>query len=245
MDSTVTAAPWAGRFSRPINRYVIGDVHGCCRTLRTLVENILMPQTDDAVFLLGDYIDRGPDSKGVLDYLVGLMERGDITVLPLMGNHEELCLRAALGDRFAARVWYDNGGLETLHQFGVERPEDIPQHYLDLIAAMPRIRIEPDYVLVHAGLDFETDDPLLETSALTMLWDRNLHPEPRNIGGRTLVCGHNVTPFPEIKASLATQVIHLDNGCFSRGNMDYGGLMALNLDTRQLLVQKNCEEDMC
>jgi len=69
MPDSVQSVPLrAGRFSRPIarNRYAIGDVHGCCRTLLTMVEELLRLGPDDTLFLLGDLIDRGPDSKGVL-----------------------------------------------------------------------------------------------------------------------------------------------------------------------------------
>jgi len=243
MPDSVQSVPLrAGRFSRSIarNRYAIGDVHGCCRTLRTMVEELLRLGPDDTLFLLGDLIDRGPDSKGVLDYLLHLI-KVEYDIRPLMGNHEELCLKAAAGDTFAERVWFSNGGWGTMRQFGVERPEGIPKRYLDFMAAMPRIFIEPDYVLVHAGLDFETEDPLRNTTPQTMLWDRSTRVQPRNIGGRTLVCGHTVTPLFAIRDSLASRVIHLDNGCFDRGGVEYGSLVALNLDTRELLVQENCE----
>jgi hypothetical protein len=64
------APPWAGRFSQPItrNRYVVGDIHGCRRTLQVMVEDGLCLGPEDVLYLLGDYIDRGSDSKGVLDY---------------------------------------------------------------------------------------------------------------------------------------------------------------------------------
>lgn len=221
-------------------RYAIGDVHGCCRTLRTMVEDRIRLGPGDTLFLLGDLIDRGPDSRGVLDYLLHLIEDA-YDIRPLMGNHEELCLKAAAGDTFAERVWYANGGWETLVEFGVARPGEIPRRYLDFMESLQRIAIEPDYVLVHAGLDFDADEPLRETTPHVMLWDRSRGVEPRNIGGRTLVCGHNVTPLLQIRESLATRFIHLDNGCFARGEAGSGNLVALNLDTRQLLVQENIE----
>lgn len=221
-------------------RYAIGDVHGCCRTLRTMVEDRIRLETGDILFLLGDLIDRGPDSRGVLDYLLRLIAAGH-DVRPLMGNHEELCLKAAAGDSFAERVWYANGGAGTLMQFGVERPWEIPKRYLDFMAALPGLAVEPDYVLVHAGLDFETDDPLRDTDPHFMLWDRGSGAQPRHIGGRTVVCGHNVMPLFRIRDSLATRLIRLDNGCFSRGDGEYGNLVALNLDTRQLLVQESVD----
>lgn len=223
------------------NRYAVGDVHGCCRTLKAMVEDVLRLEADDTLFLLGDYIDRGPDSKGVLDYLLQLKWERACDIRPLMGNHEELCLKAAGGDPQARDIWYGNGGGLSMQQFGVERPEDIPKRYLDFMATMPRILTEPDYVLVHAGLDFAAADPIRDTSPQFMIWARSERVQPKNIAGRTLVCGHTMKPFFAIRESLSTPVIHLDNGCFDKGHMGYGSLVALNLDTRELLVQENCE----
>ena len=195
---------------------------------------------DDTLFLLGDYIDRGPDSKGVLDFLLSLQADG-YDIRPLMGNHEELCLNAAAGDTVARSIWYGNGGYGTLQQFGVKRPEEIPQRYLAFMAALPRILVEPDYVLVHAGLDFSAAGPLRDTAPDFMLWQRSERVNPRNIAGRTLVCGHTMTPLFAIEESRGGEVICLDNGCYDKGHMGYGTLVALDLDTRQLLVQGNCE----
>ena len=227
--------------TRVRNRYAIGDVHGCCQTLRKMVEDVLRLGADDTLFLLGDYIDRGPDSKGVLDYLLQLIWERGYDIRPLMGNHEELCLKAAGGDPLARDIWYANGGGLSMQQLGVERPEDIPKKYLDFMAAMPRILTEPDYVLVHAGLDFATADPVRDTSPQFMLWARSERVQPKNIDGRTLVCGHTSTPLYAIRASLTKSVICLDNGCYDKGYIGYGCLVALNLDTRELLVQENCE----
>lgn len=223
------------------NRYAIGDVHGCCLTLRALVEDRLQLEQNDTLFLLGDCIDRGPDSKGVLDYLLRLIRERDYDIRTLMGNHEELCLDAAGGDPLARNIWYGNGGGETLQSLGVERPEDIPKKYLDFMAAMPLILTEPDYVFVHAGLDFTSIDPVRESSPQVMLWARPGRVQPKNIAGRTLVCGHTKTPLFAIRESLPGQVICLDNGCYDRGHKGYGSLVALNLDTRELLVQENCD----
>jgi len=223
------------------NRYAIGDVHGCCLTLRTMVEDLLRLEPDDTLFLLGDFIDRGPDSKGVLDYLLQLIRDRAYDIRPLMGNHEELCLKAAGGDSFARSIWYDNGGWGTLKGFGVDRPEDIPKIYLDFMAAMPPVLVEPDYVFVHAGLDFTTIDPIRDSSSQVMLWSRSERVQPKNISGRTLLCGHTKTPFFAIRESLARTVICLDNGCYDKGHIGYGSLVALNLDTRELLVKENCD----
>ncbi len=71
--------------------FAIGDVHGCLHELKNLVEQKLKLRTDDKLVLLGDYIDRGPDSKGVIDYIMTLQKKG-FDVVPLKGNHELMLL---------------------------------------------------------------------------------------------------------------------------------------------------------
>lgn len=220
-------------------RFAIADVHGCSRTLRQMVEDVLQLKPVDTLFLLGDCIDRGPDSKGVLNYLLQLRESG-YDIQAIRGNHEEMLL-CAVTDQAARNIWYGNGGWATLREFGVDSPEAIPRRYLDYIASLPYILTTEDYVFVHAGLDFTTDNPLQDTPSQFMLWARNYQIDPAKLGSRTLITGHTVTPLFAIRELLESNHITLDNGCFDQGEMAYGSLVALDLDTRQLLVQENIE----
>jgi serine/threonine protein phosphatase 1 len=225
---------------RPANRrFAVGDVHGCCKTLRALVEGTILLTSTDTLYLLGDYIDRGPDSKGVLDYLMHLRETG-YDVRPLMGNHEEMALRA-VENPLIRRTWFANGGMQTLRQLRLNASGEIPAFYLTFMAGLPRILTTDDYVFVHAGLDFTTDDPLRDTSPDYMLRARSRRGQPKNIAGRTLVCGHTVTPLDRIQATLHSPLICLDNGCFAKGKSGYGSLVALDLDSRELLLQENID----
>lgn len=228
------------RHQQPLaRRFAIGDVHGCCATLKSMVETVLCLETNDALYLLGDYIDRGPGSKGVLDYLMQLNESG-FNIQPILGNHEHMLLNATRS--FESRnMWHWNGGATTLHDFGVKRPEDIPQKYIEFISLLPLIIVLDDYVLVHAGLHFGVPDPINETPEFFMLWEREYKVQQEKLGGRTLLCGHTKTPIFEIRESLHKPAICLDNGCWSKGEIGYGNLVALDLDSRELLVLKNCE----
>lgn len=135
-----SSSPWAGRrFTRAIShrRFAVGDVHGCSKTLRALVEEKICLTADDTLYLLGDYIDRGPDSKGVLDYLLGLWN-SNYDIRPLRGNHEQLLLDS-VSDPGSQRLWYNNGGWGTLREFGVTNPAEIPQLYRDFLALLPRL----------------------------------------------------------------------------------------------------------
>jgi serine/threonine protein phosphatase 1 len=237
-----SSPPWEGKgFSRPIGhrRFAVGDVHGCSKTLRALVEEKISLTTDDTLYLLGDYIDRGPDSKGVLDYLLDL-RNSNYDIRPLRGNHEQLLLDS-VSDPGAQRLWYNNGGWGTQHEFGVTSAAEIPQLYRDFLALLPHLFVTDDYVLTHAGLDFNAPDPIHDTSDYDLLWIRDSNIQPAKLGGRTLVCGHTMTPLFAIEKSLYSSVIYLDNGCFDKGQSCYGSLVALNLDSRELLVQENIE----
>lgn len=234
--------PWSGgQFSKPIvrRRFAIGDIHGCSQTLRKMMEDILQPDPDDILYLLGDYIDRGPDSKGVLDYLMELF-MGDYDLRPLRGNHEQLLLDA-IEDPEVLIIWKGNGGYGTLKEFGVDHPRDLPKRYLDFLHCLPLMHLLDDYVLVHAGLDFRKPDPITETAISDLLWTRNNRVDPAKLGGRTLVTGHSCEPLYAIGESLQSYHINLDNGCYSKGELGQGALVVLNLDTRELLVQKNCD----
>lgn len=233
--------PWAGRFSRPVarRRFAVADIHGCSRTLRKMVEEVLQPGPDDILYLLGDYIDRGPDSKGVLDYLIELF-MGDYDIRPLRGNHEQLLLDA-IEDPEAFTVWKGNGGYGTLQEFDVDHPRELPRRYIDFLNSMSLMHLLDDYVLVHAGLDFRKADPIAETLPHDLLWARDYRVDPARLGGRTLVTGHSRTPLFAIRESLQTCHITLDNGCFSKGEMGEGALVALDLDARELIVVENCE----
>ena len=220
-------------------RFAIGDIHGCLKTFRSLVEDVIQLERDDMLYLLGDYIDRGPDAAGVLDLIIGLQENGWL-VYPILGNHERMLLDS-LGSTEAGSLWLLNGGAATLESFGVDSPRDIPRRYLEFIGSLPLCRVIDDYAFVHAGLDFGKKDPLRETSEAVMLWGRENCAASGVIGGRTVVVGHTMSDIGSIEASLSTGCIRIDNGCYLGGSRGLGSLVALNLDTRELLLQQNCE----
>lgn len=220
-------------------RFVIGDIHGCCKTFRSLVEDVIGLKPDDTLYLLGDYLDRGPDSAGVLGLILGLQDAG-WHVYPIMGNHERMLLDA-LRSTQAESLWLVNGGVATLDSFHVESPRDIPRRYLDFLGSLPLCRVTDDYAFVHAGLDFDKGDPLSESTEATMLWGRDCRAVTDSIGGRILVVGHTITDIGLVKASLATGCIRIDNGCYQGVRHGFGSLTALNLDTRELMLRQNCE----
>jgi calcineurin-like phosphoesterase family protein len=218
-------------------RFVIGDVHGCAATLRRLVDDTLRPFPRDRIYLLGDLIDRGPDSKGVLDFIFELLERG-LSVSSVRGNHEEMCLQAG-DDHYNLGLWTANGGQATLESFQADGPGDIPHRYRDFLASLPLYILLDDFVIVHAGLNFDTQNPFEDTSA--MLWTRSPVVDRQRIGDRRLICGHTLVPRSRLEASLNSSKIMLDNGCVFGGWPETGSLAALELESMTVQYQENID----
>jgi len=217
-------------------RYAIGDIHGGCRTFHTLLDTLALKHSD-RLYLMGDYVDRGNDSKGVLDIILQLMDAG-YDVRPIRGNHDDMMLRAFTGvhDDFSWH-WEKGWGQFTLASFGVESLYQVPVRYLTLLDALPSILMEDDFIFVHAALDMTKDDPITETTETEMLWGDVLSSTPKKLGGRKLVTGHTIRPIPLIEISMMTNRIYLDNGAFTNQRPDLGNLVALNLDAMELIIQ--------
>lgn len=217
-------------------RFVIGDVHGCARTLRSLVEKVLQLGRDDELYLVGDLIDRGPDSKGVLDFISELRRQG-FSVMSVKGNHEEMCLRAS-NDLLSLEMWLMNGGKATLDSFFKEAPDEIPREYRTFLELLPNFILLDDFIIVHAALNFHLSNPFSDTEA--MLWQRQCMVERNKIGGRRLVSGHTAVTKEQLEASVETDRIMIDNGCvFKRAGL--GSLAALELNSMCVSYQENID----
>lgn len=218
-------------------RFVIPDIHGCCRTFRSLVSEVICLECADELYLLGDMIDRGPDSKGVLDFILELRDQG-FSVKGVKGNHEEMCLRADESLE-AMELWIANGGLATLRSFEVESAGEIPKRYRNLLQTLPNYIQLDDFVIVHAALNFASSDPFADAEA--MLWMRECSVDSVRINGRRLVSGHTPVKREQLTASLSTDRILLDNGCVFTGGKGLGSLAALELNSMRVWYQDNID----
>jgi serine/threonine protein phosphatase 1 len=216
---------------------VIPDIHGCALTFRRLLERGVRIQRSDTVFLLGDTIDRGPRSREVLETIIDYRAKG-YDIRSIRGNHEEMLLNSCR-DRSFFRMWMINGGQETLRSFGVEDACEIPLIYRQLLQEFPFYLEFGNFIMVHANLNFSIPDPFEDREA--MLWSRNREVESRRIGGKRLVGGHTPVNMDEVKISLTTDKIMLDNGCVYVGDPGLGTLLALELETMVLYYQKNID----
>jgi serine/threonine protein phosphatase 1 len=219
-----------------MTRYAIADIHGGNRTLRALLNRIGLQQ-EDRVYLLGDYVDRGADSKGVLDTIICLQEIG-FDIRPIRGNHDDLLLRTITGkhDNFS-RHYMDNWGFDTLLSFGVMAPADVPEEYRQFLEGLPYLLEDGNFIFVHASFDMTVDNPLTGTADEIMLWGNGPFPVLVEIPGKTIISGHKLRTVEQIKESLTMPYIQLDNGAFTNEQPGYGNLVALNLDSMELTLQ--------
>ena len=218
------------------NRYVITDIHGCAKTFKKLLKKINLTK-QDTLYLLGDYIDRGPDSKGVIDLILKLQKDG-YKVHTLKGNHEDMLL-AAMYKEMYFRSWLSNGGKEALESFDVNHPKSLDSKYIEFFNKLKYYIELEDFYLVHAGFNFNIDNPLDDKQA--MLWIRNYEPTEEFLKEKKIVHGHTPIRKKKIKKKLSKgdQLINLDAGCAYVNKSGMGRLCALNLDTMELTFQKN------
>lgn len=223
----------------PYRSFCISDIHGCARTFRALLDKVALTK-DDHLFLLGDYINRGPDSKGVLDMIMNLQHQG-YHVHVLRGNHEQMLLDARIDVR-AEMLLIQNGGQHTLASFGVKRASEIPEPYFDFLSKTTYYLEVGQWLLVHAGFNFKSaQDYRIDTNA--MLWIRSFRPKRKQLQGRRIVHGHNPWPRSRIEAQLRGRkpepVINIDCGCVYRWTES--ALCALELGEVKMEFAENCE----
>jgi serine/threonine protein phosphatase 1 len=218
-------------FAEPGRLYVIGDIHGRSDLLDRMISEISRdleanPVADSLTVTLGDYVDRGPDSRGVLDRLV--RNPFPTAFVALKGNHEVL-FETFLRDPSVADHWRHLGGLETLHSYGVAvGPLMMGRNYEQaaeaLRAAMPRTHFEllaslktsltvGKYFLCHAGV--RPGVPLERQSEDDLLWIRDPFLDSTADFGKIVVHGHTPTEQPQVLPNR----INIDTGAYMTGRL--------------------------
>jgi len=220
-------------------RIAIGDIHGCFITFESLVEDKIGLNQNDQLFLLGDYIDGGPRNREVLDYILELIAEG-YQIYPLIGNHEyfvlrdvAFCEKSVLGNQI--RDLIESKDLLDLNY-------KVEEKYMTFIRSLPYYYELDDFILVHAGLNFEEENPL--SDEMSMIYARNYDVDLSKTKGKTVIHGHTSINLKEIKDQIKNLKtlgrINLDNGCVfkkyvEKEGHDRGRLCALNLDSMELI----------
>jgi len=217
--------------------YAIGDIHGRLDLLDRLLDGI---ERDDAgrdpartlIIFLGDLIDRGPDSRRVVERAMAVAQ-GPRPVRFLMGNHEEVFLRAVEGDLRALRLLLRIGGRETILSYGVEAEDfrsldfgplatllrqKVPAEHLSFLSGFEESIEVGDYLFVHAGV--RPGVSLGDQSASDMRWIRDDFLRHRDSFGKVVVHGHSITNDVDVRSNR----IGIDTGAYASGRLTALGL---------------------
>lgn len=210
--------------------YAVGDVHGCLVELKRLVEAINHDRKNHngpATFIfLGDLVDRGPDSAGVIDFLLSNPLPNGETIF-LMGNHEEFLLGCYDGATDRQADWLRHGGIDTLASYGIPREavfsrdfdlvaamrHAIPEEHADFLRKFRNSAIFGDYFFAHAGI--RPGVPLDEQAPHDLRWIRSEFTSSTADHGVVVVHGHSVVPNVERRPNR----IGVDTGCYRTGRL--------------------------
>jgi serine/threonine protein phosphatase 1 len=168
-----------------------GDIHGCLGQLDDLLAWVAPTRADDLVFL-GDYVDRGPDTRGVLNRLLELKQQWPVVCL--RGNHEIMMLEARDGGRSERQMWLSVGGVQALGSYGPALGvsgtlADVPPGHWEFLEHELLPYHETDrFVFVHAGL--YPDLPMAEQPDNMLYWEF-LPDAMRHESGKPVICGHS------------------------------------------------------
>lgn len=212
--------------------YAIGDVHGCLDQLETLLaaieaDDLSRPPAKTFIVLLGDLVDRGPDSRGVLDLLSNYSPSWARPVF-LMGNHEEFFLNVLDGDIDMVGNWLTYGGRECANSYGItdgwmlnassqaiaqEMFRCVPRAHADFVRGFGDSFRFGDYLFVHAGI--RPGVAVEDQSPRDMHWIREAFLEDRTDHGLIVVHGHTIVPEPEERPNR----IGIDTGAYAGGQL--------------------------
>ena len=192
----------------------IGDIHGCSTALNTLLAAV-DPGPEDQIVTLGDYVDRGPNSRGVLDLLLELHAGGRLVAL--RGNHDVMMLEAR-HDPEERRLWLACGGKQTLESYGAKITEKgelkgvLDSHLRFLEETCVDYYETATHFFVHANAYH--DIPLAEQPTYMLHWEK-LGPTLPHMSGKVMVCGHTKQHSGEVLNR--GHMVCLDTGAYAGG----------------------------
>ncbi len=197
--------------------FAIGDIHGCISNLKSIMDTIDIDAQNDALVFIGDYIDRGPDSKGVVDFVLELRENIE-HVICLLGNHELMFLDYLHDKNVYKEMFLINGGDHTISSYGVVETTDkirvnVPENHMEFFTSLLPYYETEDYIFVHAGL--RPAIPLEKQDIEDLIWIRHEFINSSYDFGKTVVFGHTPLPQPLIDSNK----IGIDTGAVYGGKL--------------------------
>lgn len=202
----------------PGRTIAIGDIHGCAQALGSLLE-VIEPERDDVIISVGDYVNRGPDTRGVIERLIAL--EGHCTLVPLLGNHDQMLLDALAGQAQAFSIWMRMGGGSTLLSYGaspggVTRNElgRIPAEHVAFLKRCRAFLETESHIFLHAKYDPQL--PMDRQPDWLLRWEtlRDGIPTP-HISGKPVIAGHTSQKDGEMLD--AGHLVCIDTYCHGGG----------------------------
>jgi serine/threonine protein phosphatase 1 len=213
----------------------IGDIHGCVKTFKHLLIHEFKILKSDVVVCVGDYIDRGPDSKGVIDFILELKASG-YAVHTLRGNHEQIMIDS-INSSIVKEVWVKNGGDQTLKSFGIDDYGQFSEEYRTFFEGTLHYLTHTNHIFVHAGLNMEIENPFNDKKA--MLWIRGFKTHSF-LNDRILIHGHTPIPLDQLVIQQSN-IINVDGGCVYAEREGLGNLIGYNIYDRTFMSVKNMD----
>jgi len=198
--------------------FAIGDIHGCNDKLDSLIEKLRIDGKEDTVVFVGDYVDRGPDSKEVVDSILGIRKYVE-NVICLQGNHEQMFLNYYC-ERRDEELFMHNGGLRTLISYGFMREGRaenliVPESHMQFFSTLQPFYETDRYIFVHAGL--RPGIPLEQQTMDDLLWIRYDFINSPHDFGKTVIFGH--TPISYTAPHVEKNKIGIDTGAVFGGKL--------------------------
>lgn len=212
-------------------QFVIPDIHGCLKTLQALIAQLDIRELDH-IYFLGDYVNKGPQSLEVLEYMISIEDKYQI--FPLLGNHDQLLINYLENrkENSAPDVFTEFADLNTENLGSIKRFLGNLHHYFIL----------DRYILVHAGLNFNLQNPFLGLDDILNI--RHFHYDSTKAQNKTIVHGHYPHTLLEIQTAVLNhnKILPLDNGCVYAGEREgMGRLVCLELKSMELFIQEKLD----
>ncbi|MDX2040254.1 MAG: metallophosphoesterase family protein [Acidobacteriota bacterium] len=224
---------------------VVGDIHGKLTLFNRLLEAMNYQAGEDKLILIGDLVDRGEDSRGVVERAIALKSESPDTVVVLKGNHEAMMVSALTEpESEQAELWLYNGGVETLHSYVNSEGEfDVPEAHWQFMESLPTWHEDEYAIYVHAALPEEAGKflhPSEVADSPELYWSRN-RKFFSSYSGKTVIFGHTITGMlfgERERVWLRDSLIAVDTGAYLTGT-----LSGIEMPSRQVFSVSEAHED--